>query len=96
MENRKINVPFYLAVIFFLAFIIILIKDFNAIRANDFKKYAAVVTHIIKQENNRIRALSNLLAAKERENADLKNTLANTKNELDDLSKKLAQPASKP
>ena len=95
MENKKINVPFYLAVIFFLVFIIILVKDFNAIRVNDFKKYAAIITNIVKQENNKIRVLSNLSAAKEKENTDLNNTLADTRNELDALSKKLVQPAPK-
>ncbi len=88
MENKKINVPFYLVVIFFLALIIILIKDFKAQRAIDFKVYKAVVAHILRIENGRI----NILV---KENADLKNALADTKNTLDALSKRLAQPASK-
>jgi len=86
VENKKINVPFYLVVIFFLVFIIILIKDFKAQRANDYKKYKAVVASIVRMENGRIRILA-------QENADLKNTLADTRNALDTLSKKLAQPA---
>jgi len=89
VEKKKINLPFYLVVIVFLVFIIILINDFKAQRANDYKVYKTVVANIIKMENDRIRILA-------KENADLKNTLANTRNELDALSKKLAQPALKP
>ena len=93
MENKKINVSFYLAVIFFLVLFIILIKDFKAQRANDFKRYAADITNIVNRDNYEIKILFNQLAVGKKENADLKNTLADTRNALDALSKRLAQPA---
>jgi len=92
VENKKINVTFYLVVMVFLVFILILIKDFKLQKANEFKEYAATITNIVKRDNYRLRMLSRMLVAQEKENADLKNTLADTRNSLDALSKKLAQP----
>ena len=85
MENKKINVSFYLVAIFFLVLIIILINGFKAQRANDYKRYIADITNMVNRDNYKIRVLA-------KENADLKNTLAETRNSLDVLSKKLAQP----
>jgi len=95
VENKKINVPFYLAVIIFLVLTIMLIKDFKAQRANDFERYLTDITNIVNRDNHKIKILFNQLAAQQKENEDLKNTLAQTKNDLDSLSKKLAQPAPK-
>jgi hypothetical protein len=92
VENKKINVVFYLVVTFFFAVFAILITDLNAKRANEFKDYAVTITKIVKQKNNKIRVLYRLLISKEKENEDLKNTLAETRNDLDALSKKLAVP----
>jgi hypothetical protein len=72
VENKRINVLFYLVVIFFLAVVFILIKDLNAQRANDYKVYRTVVANIVRMENYRIRILA-------KENADLKNTLADAR-----------------
>ena len=94
MENKKINVLFYLLVIFFFAVFAILITDLNAKRAVEFKEYAVSITKIVKQKNNKISILYRLLLAKEKENEDLKNTLAETRNDLDALSKKLALPVT--
>ncbi len=96
MENKKINVSFYLVVIFFLVLIIILIKDFKAQRANDFKRCVAGITNIVNRDNYKIKILFNQLAVEKKENVNLKNTLADTRNALDALSKKLTQPAPKP
>ncbi len=86
MENKKINVLFYLVVVFFLALIFILLKDLNAQRANDYKVYRNVVANVVRMENDRIRILA-------KENADLKNVLAETRNALDIVNKRLAQSA---
>jgi len=73
VENKKINVFFYLVVIFFLMLIYILIKDSNDRRINDNKEYRAIVSSIVTMENYRIATLA-------KENADLKNALANARN----------------
>jgi signal transduction histidine kinase len=86
VENKKINVLFYLVVVFFLALIFILLKDLNAQRAYDYKVYRNVVANVVRMENDRIRILA-------KENADLKNVLAETRNALDIVNKRLAQPA---
>jgi len=96
VENKKINLSFYLVTIAFLVLIIVLLKDFKRLRANDFKEYAATVMNIINRDNFKIRILSNQLAVEERENADLKNTLTETRNALDNLSKKLVSPTHAP
>lgn len=93
MENKKIDVLFGIVVIAFLVVTIVLLQDFKYKRANDFKGYAATLTSIVKQKNNKIIVLANRLRALQKENMDLKNTLAETRNDLDSLSKKLVQPA---
>jgi len=94
VENKKIDVLFGLAAIAFLVVTFILIKEFNAQRVNDYKEYTATITHLVNMKNNKIRVLANLLVIKEKENEDLKNTLTETRNGLEGLTKKLAQPAS--
>ena len=91
METKKTSVLFGVVVIAFLLVISILIKNFNVKRVNDFKAYAATLTKIVSLNNDRVRVLSDQLAAIERENEDLRGTLTNTRNDLDTLSKKLAQ-----
>ena len=93
VEPKKINLLFYLVVLFFLAVIFILIRDLNAKRAIEFKEYSVSITNVVKQKNNKIMVLYKLLVAKEKENEDLKNTLAETRNGLAAISNKLAQPA---
>ncbi len=93
VETRKIDVLFGLAVIGFLVVTIILIKDFNYERSNDLKEYQATLTNIVMQKNNKIKLLANRLMMEQKENEDLKNTLSETRNDLEALSKKLAQPA---
>jgi len=93
VENKRIDVLFGIVVIGFLVVTLVLVKDFNARRAGDFKEYVATITNIVKLKNNKIRMLSNMLITKEKQNADLENTLTDTRNALDALSKKLVQPA---
>jgi uridine kinase len=93
VENKRINLLFNLVVIFFLALTIILIRELNANRAIDYKEYFVTLSKIVKQKNNKIREMYSQLVEEKRENADLKNTLAETRNVLDALSKKLGQPA---
>jgi septal ring factor EnvC (AmiA/AmiB activator) len=92
-NNKKIDVLFGVAVIAFLAVTIVLIKEFNARRTSDYKEYTATVSNIVRLKNNKIKILANELAAKSKENEDLKKTLAEARNALDALSKKLAPPA---
>ena len=92
MQNKKIDPLFGITVIVFLVLMIILIKDFNAKRASDYKEYSADIANIVRMKNNKIRVLSSELIVKQSENADLENTLSQTRNDLDALSKKLAQP----
>jgi cell shape-determining protein MreC len=92
VENKKINVTFYLVVIVFLAFIIILVRDFRAQRINDLREYASKITNVVNRDNYRIRMLANQLMMERKENEDLKNTLTETRNALEGISKKLIQP----
>jgi len=94
VENKKIDTLFGLVVIAFLVVFIFLMDDINAKRANNLREYTATVTNIINLKNNKIRVLSYQLEEKQKENNDLKNTLADTRNSLESLSKKLAQPTS--
>jgi len=93
VENKKIDVKFGLLLIVFLVLVVVLIKNLNAQRVNDYKEYIATITGVVRQKDNKIKNLSYQLVAKQKENEDLKNTLAETRNSLDALSKKLAQPA---
>jgi 5-bromo-4-chloroindolyl phosphate hydrolysis protein len=93
VENQKINVLFYTSVIIFLAVCMILIKEFNVRRANDFKEYTYSVVTIVKRDNDRMKALYNELAAEQKENEYLRSTLTDTRNALDNIGKKLSQPA---
>jgi hypothetical protein len=72
MGDKRINVSFYLVVIFFLVIILVLIKDSNTQRLYDYKVYRTVVANIVRMENHRINVLV-------KENADLKHALAATK-----------------
>lgn len=93
MENKKIDVLFGVVIIAFLVVTIILIKDFNARRTNDFKEYTATITNIVKLKNDKIRILYNRLIMEQKENQDLRSTLSETRNDLEGLSKRLAPSA---
>ncbi|MBF0570291.1 MAG: hypothetical protein HQL12_00320 [Candidatus Omnitrophica bacterium] len=94
MDNKRLGVFFGLVGIVFIAVVFILIKDFNAKIINDFKDCSASINRIAQGKNAVIKSLSSQLAVKENENEDLKNTLAETRNSLEALSKKLLQPVS--
>jgi hypothetical protein len=96
VENKKINALFGFVVIAFLAGGIILVKDFRNIRSNDYQQYSTTLSNILRQKSIVINSLANRLAVEIRENQDLKNTLAETRNDLDLLSKKLSQQAPAP
>jgi len=93
VENKKIDVKFGLVVIAFLLVSIILIKEYKARRVNDYKEFAATITNIVRLKNDKIRILSYQLAVKQKENQELNNILSVTRNDLDTLTKKLAQQA---
>ena len=93
MESKKIDVLFGVVIIVFLVVVMVLIKDFNVKRSNDAKEYAAIIANIANQKNNKISILTNKLEMVQKENEDLRNTLAETRNSLEGLTKKLTQPA---
>lgn len=93
VENKKTDVLAILVVLAFFAVIILLVKDSNSRRLNDFKQYSATLSNIVNRKNDKIRMLYSELMVKQKENEDLKNTLTETRNDLDGLSRKLAQPA---
>ena len=93
MENNKINLSFGIVVIAFLVIFYILINNFNARRIHDFKDYAHAISNVVKEKNTKIQILSYRLAAEQKQNEDLKKTLTDTRNDLESLTKKLAQPA---
>lgn len=94
MENKKIGLSFGIVAVAFLVIIYMLVKDFNNRRANDYADYVASITNLVKQKNDKIKIIARRLAVEQKENEDLKNTLADTRNNLDALSKKLAQSAA--
>ena len=91
MANKKDIWLYGLTLAFFLVFTVVLICRFNLQRSKDIKGYAAALTNIVKQENDKIIVLSNQLAIAERENVDLKNTLTDTRNSLESLTGKLTK-----
>jgi uncharacterized protein YhaN len=96
VENKKIDVLFGVVVIAFLVVTFILIKDFKSQRSNDYKEFKAIVSNIVRMKNSKLKVLSNELAAEQKENQGLKDTLAQTRNALDILSKQLAVPVTAP
>jgi 5-bromo-4-chloroindolyl phosphate hydrolysis protein len=94
MENKRINVLFCLVLLFFIALSFILIRGFNARRANDINDLI-LISQRIKLKNVQIRMLYNQLVIARKENATLKTALQETKNDLDALSKRLG-PSSAP
>lgn len=96
VETKKVDILFGVVVIAFLAVTFILIKEINYRRTNDFKEYSDTLSYIVKQKNNKIKVLAHELLSEQKNNQDLKNTLEDTRNSLDALTKKLAQQASAP
>lgn len=91
--EKKISLSFGIMVIAFLLIFYILIKGYNTARLNDYRAFRMTINRIINERNANDRMLYMQLAMEQRTNIDLKNTLADTRNALDVLSKKLAQPA---
>ena len=93
MANKTIDILFVVVVITFLAVTLILMKDYNEQSANDFKDHTATLTNIVRQKNDKIKSISEQLMTEVKQNEDLRNTLTETRNSLESLSKKLTQPA---
>ena len=93
METRRIDILFGLVVIAFLVVTLTLIKEVNYRRANDYKEYAATLSSIVKQKNNKIKVIAQRLFEEQKENEVLKNALTAIRNDVDVLNKKLAQQA---
>ncbi|MBF0510920.1 MAG: hypothetical protein HQL13_01185 [Candidatus Omnitrophica bacterium] len=94
MENKKVNVSVGIIVIVLLLLFCVLSNVFYSSKVSTLKEYTAVMAQLIKENINTIKSLSDKLAVKEKENQDLKNTLANTRNALEALSNKFAKPSA--
>jgi len=93
VETRRIDILFGMVVIAFLVVTLTLIKEVNYRRANDYKEYAATLSSIVKQKNNKIKVIAHRLFEEQKENEALKNALAGIRNDVDALNKKLTQQA---
>ncbi len=96
VEHKKVNILFVLLLVFFLAVTYILIRDLNENRAADYKDFTVTLAKIVRQKNTHIRDLSQQMMALRQENADLKDTLAQTKSAIDNLSQKLGPSSPAP
>ena len=99
LEAKKANVLFYSTVIIFLTLVVVLIKNFDLRRANDYKEYVVILTNVVNRDNDKIRFLygqlvaqQKVLIAQQKENDGLRNVLTETRNDLDALSNKFAKP----
>lgn len=92
MENKRFDLLFIVTLVAFLIVGYIVIQEFESKRKSDYQEYSTTLSKVVKLKNDRIRVLADLLAQKERDNADLKNTLSETRNSLETLSKKLVAP----
>lgn len=93
MENRKKNALFGFVLIAFIAGAIILVKDFNSIRDNDNRQCTDTINSILRQKSTVINSLYHRLSVVRAENEDLRRTLADTRNDLEILTSKLAEHA---
>ena len=96
MENKKIDTVFGLWVIVFLAVAILVTNDGNTRRVNDQKDHEAAMSNLLQRKNDKIKMLSVQLAAKEKETENLQKALTNAKNDLEALTKKLAEVSPVP
>lgn len=92
MNNKRIDLIFAILVIAFLIVAIMLISETNARRIKGYEQSTIAINNIVRQKNSKIKSLYTQLVLAEQENTDLKNTLSDTRNALESLSKKLAQP----
>ena len=86
----KIDPLFGLFIIVFVAADLVLIKDFEIQKTNDLKSFSNSIAGIVKGKNDVINNLSSQLVLQENENQDLRNTLSDTRNKLELLTKNLA------
>ncbi len=95
-KNKKIDTVFGLVVIAFLAVVVFVIGNINAGMVSEQKDYEVAMSHLLYQRNNKIRMLSVQLAAKQKESENLQKALTSAKNDLEVISKKLAEASSVP
>ena len=91
---KKNDILFVAIAIILLTVTIFLFKGFTSQIISDFDNYSVTITNITKLKSVKIQSLSDQLAAKEKENQDLRNTLADTRNQLENLTKKLTLPTA--
>ncbi len=95
-NKKKIDTVFGLVAIAVLAVAILVMNDSNTRLANDQKDHDATISHLLQQKNEKIKMLSVQLAAKEKESENLQKALTNAKNDLEALTKKLAEASPVP
>jgi septal ring factor EnvC (AmiA/AmiB activator) len=90
-EQKKINEVFGIGVIAFLVVMMVVTNNINHKRFNDEKEYVASLVNLVHVKNNRLIVLAKQLAQKQMEYDNLQKTLVDTRNNLETLSKKLAE-----
>jgi len=90
-NKKKIDTVFGLVVVAVFAVTILVMNDSNTRRANDQKDREAAMSRLLQQKNEKIKMLSVQLTAKEKEAENFQKALTNAKNDLEALTKKLAE-----
>ncbi len=96
MEHRRIDTIFGLAVIAFLAIIILVTNNFNSKRLSDQKDHEAAMSNLVQRKNDKIKLIASQLIAKQQELDSVQQTLANTKSDLDIVNRRLTESGSLP
>jgi len=89
---KKNEIIFTVVLLAVLGVAVVLFMNFTARVKGNFDEYSANLTNMAKWRDSKIESLSMQLALEEKENKSLRNTLAETRNALENLSKKLIQP----
>ena len=95
----KPNVLFYTTLVIFLILTFVMVEYSNFKRANDYQKYLVILSNVVTRDNDKMKYLYGQLVAQhnalmmlQKENEGLRDALTETRNGLDALSKKFAQP----
>ena len=95
-NKKKVDTVFGLVVIVVLAVAVLVMNDSNTRRTNDQKDQDAAMSNLLQRRNDKIKILSVQLAAKQKESENLQEALTNAKNDLEALTKKLAEATPVP
>ena len=95
-NKKKIDTVFGLVAVAVLAVAILVMNDSNTRLANDQKDHDATIGNLLQRKNDKIKMLSVQLAAKQKESENLQKALTSAKNDLEALTKKLAEASPVP